>query len=377
MNDGPLDSELQERNADAFVHVGDCFDDDLRYLTGFSGPDRDYAYVYDGENGGATLCTPRLFEEQAREEFSGRVVSVAEQSSRTAGERAAELVSGTVLVPQGIPHDAALWLERAGCGIESTDVVERMRVRKTEEEIERISGVQDAAQAGMALAETVLASAEVGDGTLNWDGESLTTERLRREVNAAMAREGAAPAGNTVIGARESCADLHFTGDVPIGPGETVLIDLSPRGPAGYYGDLSRTFVVDSEGGWERRAYVAVERAQDAAFEVLSAGAGTVASAVHGETAAEISAYGFRPDGSPGFTHGAGHGVGMSLHEAPSLRADRELEAGMVLTVEPGVYDPEKGGVRIEDLVVVREEGFENLTDYPRSLVPQVRSSDQ
>lgn len=372
MDDAALAEELDTRGADAFVHVGDRFDDDLRYLTGFSGPDRSYAFVYDGE---ALLCAPRLFEEQASEEFSGTVVTAAEQEAATAGERAAELVSGTVLVPQGIPHDAAVWLERAGCELESTDVVGRMRTRKTDREIERLRSVQRAAQAGMARAETVLAEADVADDSLVWGGEALTTERLRREANAAMALEGVSDAGNTVIGAGETCADLHFTGDAPIERGETVLLDLSPRGPKGYYGDLSRTFVVDPDGGWERRAYVAVERARDAAFEALSEGAGTVASSVHEETAAEIAAYGFRPDGEPGFTHGTGHGVGMSLHEAPSLRADRELAAGMVLTIEPGVYDPQEGGVRIEDLVVVREDGFENLTDYPRSLVPRVRSS--
>lgn len=372
MDYGALDRELESRGAEAFVHVGDRFDDDLRYLTGFSGPDREYAFVYDGE---AFLCAPRLFEEQARREFSGTVVNAAEQEATTAGERAAELVSGTVLVPPEIPHDAAVWLERAGRDLESTAVVERMRVRKSEAEIDSIRAVQEAAQAGMARAETVLASAGIEGDSLTWDDEALTTERLRRAANAAMAREGVDPAGNTVIGAGETCADLHFTGDVPIERGETVLLDLSPRGPKGYYGDLSRTFVVDSSGGWERRAYVAVERAQDAAFEALSEGAGTLASTVHEETAAEISAYGFRPDGAPGFTHGTGHGVGMSLHEAPSLRSNTGLEAGTVLTVEPGVYDLEKGGVRIEDLVVVREERFENLTAYPRSLVPEVRSS--
>lgn len=372
MDHGALDSELDSRGADAFVHVGDRFDDDLRYLTCFSGPDREYAFVYDGE---AILCAPRLFEERAREEFSGTVVTDDEQAVTTPGERAAELVSGTVLVPQSIPHDAAVWLERAGCEIESTDVVERMRIRKTEAEIERIRAVQTAAQRGMARAETVLATAEVEEDALEWRGGTLTTERLRREANAAMAREGVNPADNTVIGAGSTCADPHFTGDIPIKRGETVLLDLSPRGPGGYHGDLSRTFVVDSEGGWERRAYVAVERAQDAAFSALSEGAGTVANAVHEETAAEIGAYGFRPGGLPGFVHSTGHGVGMSLHEAPSLRADDELEAGMVLTIEPGVYDPQKGGVRIEDLVVVREEGYENLTGYPRSLVPRVRSS--
>lgn len=370
---GRIATELEKRDAEAFVHVGDRFDDDLRYLARFSGPDRPYAVVIE-RDGEPTLCAPRLFEEEARREFPGRVVPAGEQDADTAGERAAELIeSGRVLVPQHLPHDAALRLERAGCELASTDVLARMRVRKSDDEIDRLRGTQRAAEAGMARAESILAAADVTDGRLHWEGEPLTTERLRREVNARLVREGVSDAHNTVIGAGETCADLHFTGDVSIEAGETVLLDLSPRGPKGYYGDLSRTFVVESEGGWERRAYVAVERARDAAFAVLSEGAGTVAGTVHEEAAAELAAYGFRPDGEPGLVHGIGHGVGMSLHEAPSLRAETELEAGTVLTVEPGVYDSEEGGVRIEDLVVVREDGFENLTGYPRSLVPRAR----
>lgn len=369
---GAIAAELADRDAEAFVHVGDRFDDDLRYLTRFSGSDRPYPVVVRRDREEPTLCAPRSFEKRARREFPGRVVSADEQAATTAGERAAELLDGgRVLVPQRLPHDAALRLERAGCELESSDVVGRMRVRKSEGEIERIRAVQAAARAGMARAETTLAEATVERGRLVRNGEALTTERLRREVNAELASEGVSDAHNTVIGAGETCTDLHFTGDVPIEAGETVLLDLSPRGSAGYHGDLSRTFVVESDGGWERRAYVAAERAQDAALAVLSKGTGTVASSVHEEAAAEIAAYGFRPDGEPGLTHGVGHGVGVSLHESPSLREETELEAGTVLAVESGVYDSRQGGVRLGDLVVVREDGFESLADYPRSLVPR------
>lgn len=369
---GSIAAELADRDAEAFVHVGDRFDDDLRYLTRFSGSDRPYAIVVRRDREEPTLCAPRAFGKRARRAFPGRVVSAEEQAATTAGERAVELLDGgRVLVPQHLPHDAALRLERAGCELESTDIVRRMRVRKSEGELERIRAVQAAAQEGMARAETVLTEATAERGRLVRNGERLTTERLRREVNAELASEGVSDAHDTVIGAGETCTDLQFTGDVPIEAGETVLLDLSPRGPAGYYGALSRTFVVDSDGGWERRAYVAAERAQDAAFAVLSEGAGTVASSVHGEAAAEIAAYGFRPDGEPGLVHGVGHGVGVSLHESPSLRGETELEAGTVLVVESGVYDSQRGGVRLGDLVVVREDGFESLTDYPRSLVPR------
>lgn len=366
---GAIAAELDARDAEAFVHVGDRFDDTLRYLTRFSGPDRPYAFVHSEE---PTLCAPPSFERRARREFPHRVLSAGEQDATTAGERAAELLSGgRVLVPQHLPHDAALRLERAGCELESTDVVRRMRVRKSEGELERIRTVQAAAREGMARAESILAGTNVERGRLRWKDEALTTERLRREVNAELAREGVSDADNTVVGAGETCADLHFADDVPVEAGETVLVDLSPRGPEGYYGTLSRTFVVESDGGWERRAYVAAERAQDAAFAVLSKGAGTAAGAVHEEAAAEVAAYGFRPDGEPGLTHAVGHGVGLSLHEAPSLRGEAELEAGTVLAVASGVYDSQQGGVRLADLVVVHEDGFERLADYPRSLVPR------
>ncbi|KPN30519.1 Xaa-Pro dipeptidase [Halolamina pelagica] len=222
---------------------------------------------------------------------------------------------------------------------------------------------------GMARAEAVLATAEPDGDDLLYEGEPLTTERLRREVDAEMARHGIRSAGNTVIGAGETAADLHYTGIDHISPGETVLLDISPRGPHGYYGDLTRTFAVASEGGWERRAFVAVEQAHETALEHVEAGA--TAGTVHEEAAAELTAHGFRIDSSDvGFTHGVGHGVGVSLHEGPSLRADTPLDPGNVVTIEPGVYDPDTGGVRIEDLVAVTEHGYERLATYPVRFTP-------
>ncbi|GGL70064.1 M24 family metallopeptidase [Halocalculus aciditolerans] len=377
---GALAAELAARDAVGFVAVGDRFDDDLRYLTRFSGPDRAWPFVYAGEE--AFLCAPALFAEQAREEFAGTVLTQGDLAADAAGAQAAELLAehagldgGTVLVPASLPHDAAVYLERAGFALESTDAVAEARRVKSAWEVERLREVQAAAQAGMARAETVLAEAAVRetDDRLVHEGVPVTTEYLRREVNAVLGAEGVSDAHNTVVAAGGACADLHFYGDVPVHADETVLLDVSPRGPEGYYGDLTRTFVVDSSGGWDRRAYLAVESAQDMAFDAIEAGA--PAESVHEEGAAEIVAYGFGAgaDLDAGFTHGVGHGVGVSLHEAPSLTASEELRVGDVVTVEPGVYDPEKGGVRIEDLVVVTEDGFENLTDYPRSSTPRVR----
>jgi Xaa-Pro aminopeptidase len=92
---------------------------------------------------------------------------------------------------------------------------------------------------------------------------------------------------------------------------------------------------------------------------------------VQEEAAAEIAAYGFRVDSDEaGFVHSVGHGIGLSLHEGPSFRNDDPLPAGAVVTIEPGVYDPDQGGVRVEDAVVVREDGYELLGDLPTGLEP-------
>jgi Xaa-Pro aminopeptidase len=434
----PIVEAVREADATAFVAVGDRFDDDLRYLTRFSGPDRPYALAVfpDGESpdrvGRAVCCAPALFREQAEREFVAaargpageatddggsddaesafhdgvaREVRTAEVGDH-AGERAAavvdDLVDGasaavegdgpTVLAPASIPHDAAVYLERAGNDLASTDAVTDARARKTPAEVDRLRRVQRAAVAGMARAEAVLAEGEVlgteadereaderpGDGgrrpPLRWEGEALTTERLRREVNAVLAARGVRDAGNTVIGTGQSAADLHYVGDDQIRPGETVLLDISPRGPDGYYGDVTRTFVVDGDGGWERRAYVAVEAAREAALDEVEPG--VPAKTVHGEAAAELTAYGFDPtagEGEAGFTHGTGHGVGVSLHEGPSLSGAGKLRPGHVVTVEPGVYDPDIGGVRLEDLILVTEEGYDILAEYPFGIAPRER----
>ena len=376
-----LAEAVTERDAAGFVAVGDRFDDDVRYLSRFGGPDRAYAVVVTPDR--AVLTAPALFDEQAEREFVDgapddgieRGVETATQSEPT-GVRAmtvlddTDTAADTVLVPASIPHDAALYLEQAGYDLESTTAVADARERKTEAELACLRRVQAVTCRGMARAEAVLAAAESDGGDLLWEGEPLTTERLRREVDAEMARHGVCSAGNTVVGAGETAADLHYTGIDHIAPGETVLLDISPRGPHGYYGDLTRTFAVDSEGGWERRAFVAVQEAHAMALDHVEAG--VEAGVVHEEAAAELAAHGFRVDSADvGFTHGVGHGVGVSLHEGPSLTSTDPLEAGQVVTIEPGVYDPEQGGVRIEDLVVVTEDGYEKLASYPVRFTPE------
>lgn len=379
----PLEDLLATRDADAFIHISDRFDDLLLYLTRFHGPDRPYAFVY--ADGCATLCAPRLFAEQAEREFSGDAVrAVADQSATNASRRALEVLAEVddtshVLVPDSISistyQDLREGLDEAEIGTVAACTLGRPQ--KTPAEQACHANVQRAAQHGMARAEAILTEAERDGDELRWQGARLTTESLRQQVNATLALHGVRDAGNTVIGAGETCADLHFTGTDVIRPHETVLLDISPRGPHGYYGDCTRTFVVGDVGDWETTAYEAVVAAQDAALTALEGGAGTSANAAQTAASCVLSDRGFEVgDVDVGMYHGVGHGVGLSLHEDPSLTSDTPLGPGNVVTVEPGVYDSTRGGVRIEDLVVITEDGYENLTEYPREITPTSRQTD-
>jgi len=369
----PLAMALDEHDCDAFVHTGDRFDDTMRYLTRFSGPDRAYAFMYAPER--SVLCAPSLFAEQARREFVGdEVRSVDEQDATTAGGRAVETLQSREEIDRVLVDESMREAEYRRV----TDAYEVVvadvdvgRRTKTEAEWRRHERTQAAAQHGMARAEKVLAAATPDGDNLLWEGDVLTTEGLRREANAVMASHGITDAGNTVIGAGESCADLHFKGEDHIHPDQTVLLDISPRGPDGYYGDFTRSFVAGDVGDWEQEAYDAVKAAQDAALERLEDGAGLRAGAPHEAACEVLESRGYQTgDVDIGLYHGVGHGIGVSLHEAPGLSGDDPLEAGNVVTVEPGLYDPDRGGVRLEDIGVVTEDGFKNLTEYPRSLRP-------
>ncbi len=384
-----IDVAIEDAGAVGFVAIGGRSDPDLRYLTGFEGPEREYAFVR--VPGRSALCAPEGYVRSAEARFGGAVA--ADRIGDPPGERAAAVLDrerrgkparsgdGTarVLVPATIPHDAAVYLERGGYDLRSTTAVAEARATKTAAEVDAVRAVQRAAAASVRETERLLATATVGDDrTLRREGRPLTVERLRRATNAELARRGVTAADNTVVSAGTGGTEATGVGraeptggDRRIRAGEPVAVVVAPRGPYGYHGSVARTAVVDSDGGWERRAYVAVESALDAALAEIEAGA--VASGVGREVDAELAAFGFDPagDSSGNAVPAPGYGVGLSRRERPSLRADAELKPGNVVVVEPRVGEPDRGTVRLSALVVVTADGYERLGDGDRSFVPR------
>jgi len=338
MRTAALDSALADAGADAFVFVGPPGDPLVHYLSGASLPYR-AAVVYAGR----VAVVPER-------PLPGRV-SVREDvtvldAEPTPAEHLPGLVGDSVLAPRTLPHDAALYLEGEGVDVTSTTAHQRARARKTDAELAVVRDAQAAAEAGMAAAAALLAGAD-GDPLADDEGE-VTAERVRRSANTAMARQGATP---------ETAIDA----DGALAAADPVPVRVTPR-VGGYHGLLARTFVADSDGGWERRATLACEYAVDAGMDIVDAGETTVA-ATESEVLAELGSYGFSPEAGTASVHG----VGLEARESPT--DDATVDVGSVLAFAPELDD--EGAVWVADLGVVTGDGVERVGEFPRSVVPQ------
>ncbi|MBV9803921.1 MAG: aminopeptidase P family protein [Solirubrobacterales bacterium] len=252
----------------------------------------------------------------------------------------------------------------------------RRRV-KTEAELAGIRRAQAAAEAGMRAASELLRQAERSGDAVLVGGEPLTCERVKEAIRDAVDQAGAQP-GEFIVSHGAQTALGHDMGSGPIAAEEPVVIDLWPRDPeSACFADMTRTFVI-GEAPEELRRYHELTR-ESLARSLAAVRAGAAGREVH-----RISCEPYEQAGLPtqlsktpgqvleeGFYHSLGHGVGLEVHEAPTLgRAPDELVAGDVVTLEPGCYRPGFGGCRLEDLVVVTDAGGELLTDFPYDLEP-------
>jgi Xaa-Pro aminopeptidase len=281
----------------------------------------------------------------------------------------------TAVVPSGFPLATAERLRQAGIDVTPNQSVfdERRRV-KNRSELAGIRRAQRAAEAGMQAAVDLLRQA-TGNGTLTVEGEPLTVELVKQRVEAAFLQHGAS-ADEFIVARGAQAAVGHDMGSGPIGRGESIVVDLWPRDrDSACFADMTRTFVVGEAPAELREYHRLTKEALELAKAMIRPGVAGVA--VYGAVCDHFEAAGF-PTGrskaagtvlQDGFFHGLGHGVGLEVHERPWMgRYADDLVAGDVVTIEPGLYRKGFGGVRLEDLLLVTEDGCENLTDFPYDL---------
>lgn len=283
---------------------------------------------------------------------------------------------GHVVGDRSLPLLFAHVLERSGIHVEcDPDLGMLERRAKTPDEISCLRDCQRVTEEAVRMACEMIARADAGtDGVLRIEGEVLTAEEVRTDVDLFLREEGYdAPA--SIIAGGPAGADCHYIGGGPLRTGEPVIVDIFPRSRETLYnGDCTRTVVHGQIPPVVARMRDAVAAAKAAAIAVVRAG--TTGEAVHAATVRALRDHGFdaaSPDAAGPdrcvMVHGTGHGVGLDVHEPPLLdRGGPPLVAGDVITVEPALYCASIGGVRLEDMVVVLDDGCENLGSLPEGL---------
>jgi len=358
-------------------------DSNIYYATKFLAPDN---FIFLRAHGKTSLLMSDLEVDRARAQSSvDQVLSYSEYEERTKKRgierpETADVVQ-TLLEEQGVKeltvptnfpleYGDALRARGYKLSIKKEPFFEE-RAIKTAEEVAAIRKAQIAVEEAVDEAFDLLRRSEMKDGLLYLEGKLLTSEAVRAHLHLRLMEKGCI-AQHTIIACGVDACDPHNEGSGPLRANEPIIFDVFPRSSESrYFADMSRTVVKGRPTDGMKRLYDTVLEGQELGIRRVRAGAS--GKAIHEEIVALFDKKGYRTGKvggrMQGFFHGTGHGVGIDIHEPPRIsRADWTLKEGEVVTVEPGLYYPEIGAVRIEDMVLVEKEGCRNLTTYPKKL---------
>jgi Xaa-Pro aminopeptidase len=357
-------------------------DADILYPTGFFAPDP-FLFIQQGRT--RILVMSDLEMDRARKQARvDRVLSWSKIAGRLEKHRekvtAADVIAlaakqlglKRVLVPQSFPLGLAMELDARGLRLDlGPEPFWPERETKTPHEVRAIEASLRAAEAGLLAGIEALRSCRIRNGWLWRDGRRFTAEDLRSAVNTRMMADGYIPA-HTICAPGDQAVDPHEEGHGPIRAHSPVVMDIFPRSEkTGYFGDLTRTVVRGKASFALHEVYAIVHQGVRLGHRRIRPGAASMD--IHREIQALFERQGYRTgvkDGRmQGFFHGTGHGLGLQIHEAPSIgKRPSVLQAGHVVTVEPGLYYLGLGGVRIEDVALVTKTGSRCLTRVPKQL---------
>ncbi|MSR64735.1 MAG: aminopeptidase P family protein [Verrucomicrobiae bacterium] len=279
----------------------------------------------------------------------------------------------SVTVPDNFPLALALQLKNACIRVRPAERgIFPERECKRPDEVAKIRAALKIAQTGLTAGIGTVRRSRIGrDGFLYWHGGKLTSELLRAEMDIACKRAGGLAANTIVAGGNQGC-DPHERGHGPLRAHQSIILDIFPRDErTGYFGDITRTVVRGRASESLRKLYATVEEGQRIAFRELREGVdgGEVHKKITGCFANRGFKTGKQRGRMGGFFHGTGHGLGLEIHESPRVSiASEKMKAGHVVTVEPGLYYWGIGGVRIEDVVLIRKTGNTRLSSFPNRL---------
>ncbi len=271
-----------------------------------------------------------------------------------------------VAVPDNFPLSMADFLRKNGCVVHPQAELYPERAVKTAYEVGEIKNSLAAVYACFDRIKEILMAADIDGDAIVFNGEKVTSAFLKKEVDIVLINHDMANTVGIIVASGAQTAIPHHAGDGLIHPHVPIICDIFPQHRTRrYFADVTRTFFKGEPSAEVRKMYDAVLQAQLAGIATIRPG--VKCSEVHRVVSETIEKQGYDV-GEKGFIHGTGHSFGLDIHEAPYLNkfTHTEIVAGNILTVEPGLYYPDLGGIRIEDDVLATEDGCENLTKYPK-----------
>lgn len=275
-------------------------------------------------------------------------------------------------VPGNFPIEYADPLRKRGFEIQSKpDPFFEERTVKSKEEIRAITKAIRHTEAAVSAAIQTIRKSVIKKGKLYLDGSVLTSEAIKKIINVKLMETGCI-AAHSIVACGIDCVDPHNQGSGPLYANQSIIMDIFPRdSESRYFADITRTVVRGKASPKLKTMFDAVIEGQQIAFKSIRDGAD--GSKIHEAIQKRFEDLGFhtgiKNGRIQGFFHGTGHGLGLDIHEPPRISRGKDiLKAGQVVTVEPGLYYEDAGGVRIEDDVVVTKTGCVNLVKLPKIL---------
>ncbi len=384
-----LDNILAENNVDAlFLYSESSKDANMYYLTQFFAPD---AFLYLKKiNQEPTIVVSQMEHSRAQKQstvknvksyfdYNYQQVVKSAKNPQLGGIKfiatvvKKELGKGTkICVPSNFPLFVADFLRKEGLTISPIrGVVEKARETKSPQEVAIIKEMQQINEKVTSEAIDLIVNSDVGvNKMLLHKGEPLTVGRMKTFFGHKLLENGCFPEEDIIVACGPKGSDPHYAGepDDKLKADQPIILDIYPRSiQKRYWTDMTRTIVKGKASTEVKKMFEAVFEAKNASVDAVHAGA--IGSEVYDVCCDVLEKNGYQTTRNgqkvtSGMTHGLGHGVGLQIHERPRINelSGSPLKERAVVTIEPGVYNPKVGGLRLEDIIEVTKSGYNNLT---------------
>ena len=371
-----LDHAIVRSGADAYVGYASSDDADMRYLSGFKTSDP-FIYIKK-QNRRGLIIVSQMEHARAVRESSAAVMTRAQAGLveilreeidpwKATAKMIAGQVHGTILVPPRFPLALANALQDSVDVIIDQNYLESMRAVKTRAQITIIKNVQKVTESAIDLGISLIRRSTEKKGILFAGGKPLTSERVRAAMHNHLIVHGCF-AKDSIVSCGEDAAIPHCLGSGALKARQPIVLDIFPQDEqTGYYSDMTRTVSKGKPDAKVLDMHAAVCDAQTLAIRHVRAGVS--GADIHQAVVDFFKERGY-DNTTTGFVHNLGHGIGLEVHELPLLGpTGKKLVVGNVITIEPGLYYPGIGGVRLEDIGEVTKKGFSRFTKFQTDLV--------